>query len=178
MVDKERIKELLGNGLSNTHVATAVGCEESYISQLLSDEQFHAEVVSMRMKTLTEANSRDKRLNALEDIVIDKLEAQIEWITKPREMLQALAVINNAKRRGVPAHEAVTINNNIVNLQIPAVALRNFVTTPQGEVVQVEGQTLVTMPAPQLLKQLAEAKRGEGGDVYEKVINHLPSANK
>lgn len=174
MQDKERIKELLGSGLSNEVVATAVGCDSSYISQLLSDELFANEVSALRMNSLTEHNTRDKRLNGLEDSVIEKLEEAIHWLTKPMDMLRALNVINAAKRRGVPAHEALVINNNIVNLTLPPVILNKFVTTPLGEVIEVEGQTLVTMPAHNLLKRLQES-RNDKKDVYEQVANHIPA---
>jgi hypothetical protein len=39
-VDNEKIKELLGSGLSNDVVASAVGCDPSYVSQLMSNETF------------------------------------------------------------------------------------------------------------------------------------------
>lgn len=171
--DRNKIKELLGTGLSNEIVATATGCDPSYISQLMSEEAFHAEVVGLRMNALTEHNTRDKRLGGLEDAALEKMESLIDYITKPMDAVRALAVINAAKRRGVPAHESLVVNNNIVNLQIPQVVMNSLIINTQGEVVGIGEQTMVPMTAQTLLKQLAESR--PDGNKYEKVANHLPT---
>lgn len=175
--DRKQIQELLGSGLSNAVVASAVGVSDSYISQLMADETFAAAVVAARTLSLTANSARDKSIDSLEDSLLDKLKDVIETnqIYKPQDILRAFAVVNIAKRRGVAAHESLVINQTVVNLTIPEKVIRTFTTNTQGEVVDVEGQTLVTMPAHTLLKKLVESK-GDKGAVYEKISRHIPAA--
>jgi len=177
MADITQIKELLGNGLNNEVVATAVGCDPSYISQLLANEVFAAEVAQLRMQALTANNKRDRNIDGIEDRLIEKLAEAVEsnFIYKPKDVLQAFAVLNAAKRRGVAAQESLVINQKIVNLAIPNVIVNNFTIDKKGEVVQVDDQTLVTMPTHQLLKTLATKEDGDA-ERYTKVAAYLPSA--
>jgi hypothetical protein len=175
-VNKDQIKQLLGSGLSNEIVASAVGCDSSYIAQLLADEFFAKEVTELRVQNLQAANARDKSIDSIEDRLIDKLSELVDsnQLYKPNDILRAAVAVNAMKRRGVPAHESVTINNTVVNLQLPTIVKQKFVLNSQSEVIEVEGQTLVTKPANELLKELAE--RGSDGARYEKVRRYLPTA--
>lgn len=177
--DKNQIKELLGTGLSNEIVATAVGVDSSYIAQLLSNENFAAEVTAMRTLALTANSKRDRKIDGIEDTIITKLEELVDSgvIYKPNDVLRAFAVINNAKRRGVSAAESITINNTVVNLQLPNRVIKEFVQNAQGEVIEVEGQTLVTMPAHTLLKNLVN-RQGDKSGAYERVSRFLPTAGE
>jgi transcriptional regulator with XRE-family HTH domain len=174
-IDKEKVLAMLGNGVSNEQVASALGCTHGYISQLMADESFSERVVALRVATLTEAASRDKRINVIEDKLIEKLEEAIEFVTKPRDIKEMFATVNAAKRRGVSSTEAMTINQQIVNLNIPPVVVRNFVQNTEGEVIEVEGQAMITMPAHQLLKSLMEGQ-DENSKEYARVSKHLPAA--
>lgn len=171
--DRDRIKELLGSGLGPTAVATAIGCEPSAITNLMMDEEFRLEIMSLRSERLTKVNARDDKLGGIEDDLIEKIANSMDMLYKPRDLLAAFRVINSAQRRGVPAHETTVVNNTVVNLTLPKEVVKSFTMTPQGEIVEVEGQTLVTMPTQQLLRQLAE--RGKDGR-YDKVARFLPSA--
>lgn len=175
-LDKNQVKELLGTGLSNEIVASAVGCDQSYISQLMADPNFANDVIALRTKALQSHNKRDSKLNDLEDILIDKYREVVDTgaIYKPNDILRSLAVINKANRRGVPAQQNVTVQNQVVNLVLPPILVRQFVTDRRNEVVEVDGQTLVTMPSSTLLKTLAE--RGKDGEKYARVARHLPGS--
>lgn len=152
----EKIKSLLGQGLSNQVVANATGVSPSYISQLLSNETFASEITALRVTQLTQTNARDRSIDALEDKVLAKLEQAIEFFNKPRDLLSIFHVLNRAVRRGVPASESTTVHQQIVNIHVPAIPMQRFVKNSFGEVIEVEGQTLVTMPTHTLLKKLAE----------------------
>jgi hypothetical protein len=179
MQDPNKIKELLGTGLSNEVVASAVGCDPSYISQLMSREDFASEVVAMRTASLSANSTRDKNIDKIEDALIEKVQELVDThqIYKPLDVVRVFAAVNAAKRRGVPAHESLTINQTVVNLTIPESVVKTFTTNTQGEVVDVEGQTLVTMPATQLLRTLVESKGGKNA-AYEKIARHLPNATE
>jgi hypothetical protein len=174
-VNKDQVKKLLGTGLTPEIVGSAVGCDPSYISQLMADDAFAQEVAVLRMSALTANNERDKNIDGIEDNLITALRDAVETkqIYKPREILQAFAVVNSAKRRGIPAREAAVVNNTIVTLNMPVQVIKNYTINGGGEVVGVDKETLVTMPTNQLLNQLAEGKDGKR---YEDVKRILPQA--
>lgn len=179
MADKQKILELLGSGLSNEIVADAVGVDSSYIAQLLSDEDFQNEVIKLRTLNLTAATDRDKRIDKIEDALIDKLSETVEYLHKPGDILRSFAVLNAAKRRGIPAQLSAGLRQSVISLTLPSIIVRSFTKTAQGEVVGVEmetgSQTLVTMPTGQLLAQLA--KESNDGSAYEKLQRYLPGTS-
>jgi transcriptional regulator with XRE-family HTH domain len=163
MADTQQIKELLGLGLTNEQVATAAGVSASYISQLMADARFAAEVISARTQNLQASTLRDRRYDALEDKLVQKLDDQLDLMYKPREILSALAIINKAQRRGAPAQQALTSASTVVQLNIPAILQQQNININQQvvlssnkEVIEIDGQTMVTMPSHELLKQLAQ----------------------
>jgi transcriptional regulator with XRE-family HTH domain len=172
----DRIKTLLGQGLSNEVVASAVGCTPSYISQLLSDEAFMEEVSIARTVSLSARTERDNTIDSIEDSLLTRLKDSIEqnMIYKPGDLLKAFQVLNAAKRRGAQAvGHASTAGNTVVNIQLPTQVLQKFVLSETKEVVEIDGQTLVSMNAGNLLNHLKETS----GDAakYEKLENHLPA---
>lgn len=159
VINKAQVKELLGTGLSVSVVASAVGCTDSYITQLLSDEEFAAEVAQLKVVNLQAASKRDSSINSLEDKILLKLGRVIDEnaIYKPRDLLSAFAIINRASRRGSQSpHETGIPTTTIINLNLPSAIAKRFTINSQGEVLQVDDQTLVTMPTGQLLRNLAE----------------------
>jgi hypothetical protein len=155
MINQERIIQLLGSGLSAEIVATAVGCDASYISQLLSNDEFAKKVTELRVISLQAATKRDNKWDTIEDKLLDKLESSVEYIMKPRDILAALATVNAAKRRGATAQESVTINNTVVNLSLPPRAVHNFVVNTTNQVIGVNEQSLLTMPSSNVKSMLA-----------------------
>lgn len=174
----EQIKELLGNGLSNEVVATAVGVHPSYVSQLMAEEAFANEVIALRTKTLAASSKRDRSWDGIEDKLLSKLSEQVDlnMIYKPTDVLRALHVVNNAKRRGNSVESGLVVNNVVVNLRLPKVIKNAYTRNIDGEVVEVttpegEVQTLVTMPASTLMQKLSETHQGKQ---YDKVRRYLP----
>lgn len=181
VISKEQVKELLGTGLSVSVVASAVGCTDSYITQLLSDEEFAAEVATLKVVNLQAASKRDNSINSLEDKILHRLGRVIDEnaIYKPRDLLQAFAVINRAARRGTQSpHEANIPTTTIINLNLPSSVAKRFTINPQGEVLQVDDQTLVTMPTGQLLRGLAEQQADRLAVVEQQKPNYQQVRNR
>ena len=154
---QERIVTLLGQGLSAEVVATAVGCDPSYISQLLSQDEIHKRVSELRVQSLQAATKRDNKWDSIEDKLLDAMSEKVDNMAsfmKPGDLIRFLSVVNAAKRRGAQAQDAMTINNTTVNLTIPQRALQQFVVNSVNQVVQVGEQTLLTLPS-QNIKALA-----------------------
>lgn len=184
-INKEQIKDLLGSGLSVGVVASAVGCDSSYISQLLGEEHFATEVGELRSKALTADARRDSSIDSIEDKLLAKLDEVVTdgGFYRPRDILSAVAIVNKLQRRGKPIGPGggVGVVNNIVNISLPAHVSRKFVTNRANEVIEAEGQTLVTMPAHELLRSLAaknasiEKEGVKEDERYTKALNYLPT---
>ena len=159
-VDTAKVKRLLGAGVEPSIVARALNCDPSYISQLLADEEFKKEVVATKLAALQEVEDRDKKIDNLEDQILDRLKDTLHWITKPRELLQAFTVMNNAKRRGAGIGADQVPTHNIVQLQLPPIVVQTYISNAYGEVIEVGGETLVTMSSSELVGKLAEQQAG------------------
>lgn len=176
---EQKIKELLGSGLSNEVVASSLGVSASYISQLMSKENFYNDVVELRTKSLAAHTVRDRNIDGIEDLLLDKLHEVINngMVYKPNDLLRCFQVINAAKRRGAPAQESAVINNTVVSLRLPEATTLAFKTNRENEVIEVEGKTLVTMPSSALLNDLIN-KEGKDSEKYQSIqksmINKIP----
>lgn len=185
---EHRVKELLGSGLSNEVVANAVGLHPSRISQLMSDESFASEVAELRTKALLSHTIRDQSYDGIEDSLLGKLRELVDqnMIYKSNDVLHALRMVNQAKRRGNPAQDAASSARPVVTLNLPVTILNKFKMNAQGEVVEVitqEGsQSLVTMPAATLMSKLLERRRSSGtgaadASAYAQVSRFLPPSS-
>lgn len=168
---EDRIKSMLGSGLSGETVASAVGVDPSYISQLLSNEIFMQEVIELRSKSAIAHTQRDLSIDGIEDSLILTLKDMIEdgRFMKPEQVLNAFRVINGAKRRGIPIQPQAGNNGAVVPLQIPTVVKNMFTINISGEVIDVNGQTLVTMPSGELIKTIADRKGEDSEGTFNKL---------
>lgn len=178
-INHEQVKELLGSGLSPRVVADAVGCHESYISQLLGDEEFAADVTTRRTLALSAYKRRDASIDAIEDKLLVKLNEVIDSgaFYKPDALLRAFTVLNNAKRRGPAIQETHgTAAQTIINLTIPTAVMRNLTVSSTNEVIEADGRTLISKPAHALLKDLQLSAGAQDGEAYAKAAKFLPAA--
>lgn len=159
---KDKIKELLGIGLPANVVATTVGVSDAYVSKLLSEESFAAEVQELRVKNLAESASRDKKWNSLEDKLLEKFDTAVEFVSRPMELIKMLGVVNAAKRRAAPAELSANTQVQVVPLILPVILAPKFVMNSQAQVVEVEGRVIATMPASVVNSKLEESRRDKG----------------
>jgi hypothetical protein len=151
---EERALSLLGDGVDPETVASALGVTPARISQLLADEEFAGKVATLRYENLAAHNKRDGELNNLEDELIRKLKKSLALIMRPMDMIKALQVVNNAKRRGQSAPNQVVNQQSIVSLTLPTQIVQKFTTNVHNQVVVAGGQSLETMQSGTLLKKL------------------------
>lgn len=174
-VDKERIKLLLGYITDHTRVAHIAGCEISYISQLMADPDFAEGVMLARIEQGEKTVGMDRKADDLEDMLLDKLKRSIPMMFKPSEILRAYQVVNSAKRR-VPVDSVGSGSGGgtVLNLRIPARTALKFKMDSAGEVIEIEGKPLVTMPSVQLLRKMNERGSAHGQEL-EALSNRLVS---
>lgn len=159
---EERALALLGSGIAPSVVAASLGVSESRISQLLSDENFAAQVASLRYESLQKHNKRDTHYDSLEDQLLEKMEDCIPLMHRPMEILKAISVINAAKRRGASTPEAIIEKQNIINLQIPVQIINKFSANIDGQVTKIISesteQSLITIQSGSLDSLLKEKR--------------------
>lgn len=155
---EERAMSLLGAGIKQEAVASALGVSPSRITQLLSDETFAAGVSKLRYDALQNHSIRDSKYDSLEDKLLVKLENSLPLMMKPESILKALSVVNGAKRRGLDSPEASGGVTNIVNLMLPAVIAEKFTVNIDNQVTKAGTQDLHTMSSSNLLKHVEAAR--------------------
>jgi len=153
---ERRALELLGSGAGPEQVASAVGVTTGAISQLLANENFAAAVADLRFQSLSSYNTRDEKINSLEDALLEKLENLLPMMFRPMEVVRAYATINAAKRRGAAAPVASHTTQNIVSITLPQIIVDRFTqsavtTNINNQVIKAGTQDLITMQSGTLL---------------------------
>lgn len=156
----DQIKSMLGDGLEPIAISRALGCDPSYISQLMEDEGFKSEVQQNRIVNLTDATNRDKRLASLEDKAIERLEAVIGFIARPMEAARILQIVNATKRRGAELNgQSASVGAPTVVLNLPQAARVTFTLNQSSQVVDVEGRSMAPLPSAKLQQMVAQRKQ-------------------
>ena len=155
---KDRIIELLGRGIPAVSVAMAVGCDESYISQIVSQEGVAERISNLKMAHFQEFTELDDSLNQAEKKALEKVANLVPFITKPSEAARVYSVLNAAKRRTADAASASQAPSTIVSLDLPQAARVSFITDHNRQVIEIDSRPLVTLPATSVV-QMAEQKR-------------------
>lgn len=154
---RDRIIEMLGRNIPAMQVAAAVGCDDSYISQIMSDPDTALKVQELRTVYYSEYIEQDARTDRAEAAALAKVEQLLPFIMRPAEAVRVYAVLNAARRRTVDAAAATTqLPAQTVVLDLPAATRVRFTTTPDRQVIEVEGRSLTTMPARNLSQQLEQ----------------------
>lgn len=171
---EDRALRLLGSGLPPETVAASLGITASRISQLLSDENFAAAVADLRYQALAKHNERDSGYDELEDTLLTRLKDCLPLMHRPMEILKAIQVINQAKRRGSSAPEAITQKQAVINLTLPIQILNQFKSNAQGQVVSVGNQSLITIQSGNL-DSLAKGVQNGSADQPAGISSNLSS---
>lgn len=146
---QEKIVTLLAQNFPAVVVASSVGCDESYISQLLAQDWF-AEIVQQRkFAQLQKQTGIDDTYDDMEMQLQAKLRKAIPMLIKPQDITRTLAVVNAAKRRGAQGDPNATVKQTVVNLTIPMQLFQRFVSNANNQIVEVldgtgKQSTLVT----------------------------------
>ena len=153
---RDKIIDMLGRGIPAVQVASAVGCDDSYISQLMGDENIAAQVQQLRAEHFSEYVEQDKKVDSAEAAALAKVESLIPFITRPAEAVRVYSVLNAAKRRTADHASANQAPAQTVSLELPEAARVRFTLTPDRQVIEIEGRSLTTMPARTLAAQLEQ----------------------
>lgn len=145
-----RVIKLLGHGYPPELVSSSLGITASRISQIVAEPAVAAAISELRYKNLAKHNERDEELDSLEDTLISRLKNQLPMVCKPSETASILAKVNGAKRRGSAAPPAEAENQVVLNIVLPAAIIPHFIRNSSGQVVESNGQSLLTIEPSQL----------------------------
>jgi len=155
----ERILQLLGRGLSGSIVASAVGCDPSYISQLMEDTEFRRKVQELRATGAEEAIARDGRWDSLEQKALEKMEAVIPLVTRPADIIRIAQIANAAKRTAKELANGSDTSAPIVQLIMPQSAVIHFQMNTAAQVVEVDGRSMAPLPTKHLQEVMKEKQQ-------------------
>jgi len=153
---QERVKDLLAAGVSQVQVASAVGVSESYISQLMENEEFRDEVIRARGEAALEDVKADEETDDIEGIARRKIKQLLPFENNVMKVLKVYQVMNNAKRKTEPAQQLQNTAGVIVNITLPQRAIVDFKLTSDRQVVEVAGRSMATLPSNVLHQKLRQ----------------------
>jgi len=158
---KHRICEMLGQGLPTGVVASALGCDPSYISQLMEDQEFKDKVLIARA-TKAEGNvARDTKWDEIEDAALNKAKDLIPLVSRPGDLIRIAAMANSAKRRSTELANGSETAAPTVVLNLPQAAVVHFQMNSSAQVIAIDGRSMQAMPTNKLA-ELVKDKREEG----------------
>lgn len=161
MSAKDSALELLSQGLSASQTAATIGVHESYVSQLLSQEDFRAALESKRVALSQEELAYDQKLDRVEGKFLERIDEKAGFANL-QQSLQAFRILNSAKRRRDTAQTpAGTQIGTVVVLQLPSAAIPRYILNNQSEIVDVEGATMVSASPKGVEEMLKEKKQRE-----------------
>lgn len=151
---REQILSLLGRGLQAAQVAEAVGCDPSYISQLLAEAEFAEAVQTRRAAAQLAHVEHDDSIDAMEELALAKVKQLLPFSTKISEAVKVFGILNAARRRATDVNQAATVPAQTVVINMPAAASVSVVMSSDRQVVEVEGRSMTTMPARSLAAEM------------------------
>ncbi len=151
--------QLLAQNVAPSQVAAALGVTESAISQLLSQEDFSAELESVRVAATAEDLRYDERLDTAESDALANIEGKLRFANM-QQSLQAFKILNTARRRKESRVAAQQTGGGVVvNITLPTAIVPQYVTNPKNEIIEVEGKTMVSA-SPTRMEEILVARNG------------------
>jgi len=175
---KERIKAYLADGLKAADVATILGCSPGYISQLMKDENFKAEVEQALITNQKPADEvLESRYQSLEHNIVRRMNeelagAEIQDLTKA---LDSVTRANDSrfKRKHPGLAQPAGNLTQIAHIYLPQHALPAPVMTlnEKSEVVAIDNRPLAPMSAAGVKNLFAQMTTKAKHNEFDEVSN-------
>lgn len=158
---EEKLLSYLSSGASNEDAAGACGVSVSRVSQICADPEFAMRLQEARFQHASKYVQLDNSWDSAEEKLLEKFHETIPTLHKFRDIKDALAMVNSAKRKSAAAAGPTEGAKTVVNLILPVAAMSRFVTNSQNQVVQTGEQSLITIQSGSLAKMAAASAQGE-----------------
>ena len=156
----QKALELLIAGISQEAVALTIGCDPSYISQLMAIPEYKQQVLAARVERGTKHQKMDEKKDQIVDTLLDKMLTIAPTMYKPTEILQALTRIDAMPRRSSPVLSTGQEKGNttIINIPIMLQKAYNITVDTNNRVVEIGTDTMVPASASSL-ERLAQERQ-------------------
>lgn len=154
---EEKIIDLAAAGVPNAIIANTVGCDPSYVTQVLGTERAQERVGLARAEKAAQGIEHDAEIETAEKTALEKVLHLLPHQTDLMKVTRVFQVLNAAKRSN--DHGMVSAGQqpgSIVTLNLPAVAQVHFKLTTDQQVIEVEGRSMVPMQSQNVAKRLKE----------------------
>jgi hypothetical protein len=164
-----RVLKLLGAGCLASEAAKACGVSEGYVSQLKNEPDFMKQLNDIITKAMSEQSVIDENYNDIELQMTKRIRETCQYVFDPEKAMRLAKFANEAKRRINPINkinegESSSPGNDAsrsVTLILPVQVVNEFIVSPQGEIVGVNGVELKTLPSKNITDLVAKHKREE-----------------
>ncbi len=155
---EDRIVELAGANVPNHIIASTVGCDASYVTQILSKEQNAERVAELRGHRAAKMIERDGKIEQIEDLALDRALQLVPMQTDVMKVARIFQVFNGAKKssdHGI--NPTANGTGTTVILELPhATEVQFKITAKDRQVIEVEGRSMVPMQSHLVQKQLRD----------------------
>lgn len=156
----ERILNFMGSGMKAEQSAEACGVTAGFVSQLWDESDFREQVELLRLKGVSDGIDIDNNYYQTEKLLAKRLHSMASTITDPDKMLRVLKYVNEAKKKVPIGNTDLHDESNpmkVVKLVLPPILQQTFILNPNKEVIEIDGQNLITM-TPTGLKELVNRR--------------------
>ena len=156
------IEQCLQQGFKAVEIAAALGCSESYVSQLIAA---HPKLQAAKAGLDSAYEDIDSLYDRIEKRALEELEKRMAVCTKPMELVRIAQAMNIAKRRSKAPVGALEAGGNgtTVTVTVPQqVAVQQFQFNAHNQAIALVGgdgveQRQLLTATPQQLNTLAAA---------------------
>lgn len=162
-----RIATLLASGLNQVQVSSIVNVSPSRIAQITATEDFklvYADKKQAHDKEDVEKLAISAKYLSAEHALLDHIIAQVPNV-EMKDAAAALRIVverqDKAAARVNPVHAGVVVNQNIVQLMLPAHAVPEIVLNSDKEVIAINNQTLAPLSSDAVTNLFAKLSHKE-----------------
>ena len=174
MTPKEYAISLLAQGISTSQVAAACGVDDSYISQLRADPEVQSAIAQARGEHAIADTQFDSTLERAESLALEKIEKNLPFANMG-QALAAFRILNGARRRKDQFAQTEHNVSVTVALTLPQAAIPRYITNTKNEIIEVEGQTMISA-TPKTLDDILSARAT--GNMLPKITELEKAANR
>jgi len=174
MTPKEYAISLIAQGIPTSQVAAACGVDDSYISQLKADPEVQQKIAEARAGHAVADSQFDNTLERAEALALEKIEKNLPFANMG-QALAAFRILNGARRRKDQFAQTEHNVSVTVALTLPQAAIPRYITNTKNEIIEVEGQTMISA-TPKTLDEILRARAT--GSMLPKITELEKAANR
>lgn len=152
-ISRTNLAQLIAANFSSADIAAKLGLEETAVNQAIAADEFLAQEVAR----IRNHRQIDDNLDRIEARATNRLLNAVEFETDALKLTKIVSSINGARRRSQGETGGLVdqgTSRGTVELNLPKRVAVTHKTNNQGEVIEVNGQPLVSKTSADLLKEV------------------------